>query len=140
MMIPDNGDGPWIQGQAHLWAKMRSGGGDDAQRAGDAQSWPGRLHGPPPPPPALEGCRSPARLGPPVPPPPPRARARWIPCRARKRRSHPGQTRRRHPFTCSAGPETVAPGPVHPGSALRASHPHPQATCPGGSVFQREKA
>lgn len=56
MMIPDNGDGPWIQGQAHLWAKMRSGGGDDAQRAGDAQSWPGRLHGPPPTAPAWKGA------------------------------------------------------------------------------------
>ncbi|XDA73647.1 hypothetical protein R6Z07F_003868 [Ovis aries] len=48
MMTHDNSDGPWIQGPAHLRAKMRSGGGDDAQRAGDAQSWPGRLHGPHP--------------------------------------------------------------------------------------------
>ncbi|CAI9174740.1 unnamed protein product [Rangifer tarandus platyrhynchus] len=48
---------------------MRSGGGDDAQRAGDEQSWPGRLHGHPNPP-ALDGFRSPAKLGLPGPPPP----------------------------------------------------------------------
>ena len=63
MMIPDNGDGPWIQGQAHLWAKMRSGGGDDAQRAGDAQSWPGRLHGPPPPSPRPGRVQEPGEAG-----------------------------------------------------------------------------
>lgn len=74
MMIHDNGDGPRIQGPAHLRTRMRPGGGDDAQSAGEEQSWPGRLHAHPNPP-ALDGCRNPAKLGLPGPPPPPRARA-----------------------------------------------------------------
>lgn len=121
MMTHDNSDGPWIQGPAHLRAKMRSGAW--TMRTRDAQSWPGRLHGPHP---ALKGAGARRCWDQPVPLPPPCAWAAKDSASGPQTQP-PGRTRRRHPYTCSARPEKVAPGET---PSTPTPHPHRPGSSP----------